>query len=91
MAKHQNTEPVIRYVPTVIGRRGERTLLLAAQGRNTWPTPEEAQRWLDTLLQVNSTERLRTIYGPHAPGSFEVRAVECWPGHHDPKRTIFSD
>jgi hypothetical protein len=91
MAKRIDREPVIRYVPTVRGRRGDRVLVLAAQGRNTWPTPEEAQRWLDTLLQVNTPERLRSIYGPLAPGSFEVRAVPCWPGHHDPQRTIFDD
>jgi hypothetical protein len=78
---------ITRYVATYINARGERTLMCAAQGRNTYATAAEAQAWLDAVTTNNSPDTLRQIWGNNP--RFRVRAVECWPGHHDPQRTIF--
>lgn len=74
----------IRYVVTHIGKYGQRTLAHAAQGRHTYATPEEAQRWIDEATAANGA-RLADFYGL----PLEVRAVACWPDHYDPKQTIF--
>ncbi len=76
---------VIRYVVTHIDHRGMRTLACAAQGRFTYPTPEAAQRCIDQMLAANSMERLSEFFGL----PLEVRPVESWPAHFDPKGVWF--
>lgn len=85
---------VIRYVPTYVNKDGMRTLVLGAQGRWTWETPEGAQAWLDAMLEGghlnekgepvrnNSPKSIRQLYGDNP--QFEVRPCECWAGHFDP-------
>lgn len=79
---------VVRYVPTYINRDGMRTLMGAAQGRETYATPEEAQAWLDAVTTTNSSTQLAAVFGDRP--RFEVRPVECFPHHFDPK-TIWFD
>jgi hypothetical protein len=78
-----------RWVVTHVDRHGTRSLSYGAQGRWTWPSQEEAAEALEHLLAHNGEKRLAGIYGPQAVGTFQVQQVECWPGHHDPKRTVF--
>lgn len=75
----------IRYVISHMNRDGMRTLTYAVQGRNTRGSKEEAQTDLTALLSTNTEERLASIFGTQAIGTFEVSAVECWDGHNDPK------
>lgn len=84
------TEPVIRYVPTCVGRDGLRTLMRAGQGRETFAAPAEAQAWIDAVLANNPQDRLVSIWGPQAWGTFEVRPCRCWPGHFDPMGVYFN-
>jgi hypothetical protein len=79
----------IRWVATFVNKAGMRTLMQPAQGRNTHETEEAAREWLDAVLAGNSAERLRSIWGTNP--RFEVRPVECWPGHFDPKGIYFDD
>lgn len=74
-----------RYVVSKIDKDGFRTMIGAVQGRNTYATPEEAQTHLDQLLSANTSERLEEVWGKQVTGTFKVSAVECWPGHNDPK------
>lgn len=83
------TATVIRYVPTHVGKDGLRTLMTAAQGRHTYATPDEAQAWIDAVWGANTERELATLFGPR--DTWQVRPVECWPGHHDPKGIYFDD
>lgn len=77
-----NLPHVVRYVPTYINRQGLRTLAGRAQGRDTFDTPRAAQKWIDTVVGVNSADVVRQVYG--VDPRFEVRACACFPGHFDP-------
>jgi hypothetical protein len=62
---------------------GPRTLVSPAQGRYTYATREEAQKKLDAIKEgVETTLGLREL---------EVREVECYPIHFDPKTRWFDD
>lgn len=80
----------VRYVVTHKAKGGDlkglRVLTLAAQGRNTFDTAELAQQWIDAARKNNSASIL-AMYG--VPDTLEVRGVKCYPGHHDPTRTVF--
>lgn len=71
-----------RYVATYIDRDGQRKLMGASQGRNTYATPEDAQTWLDAVVANTDGARLRDLWG--SDPRFAVRPVWCWPGHFDP-------
>lgn len=79
-----------RHVITHRNRDGMRTLTFAAQGRNTYGTPEEAGAALAAFL-LNSEDTLIQVHGPQSRGTFEVRPCECWPGHNDPKGVWFDN
>lgn len=76
-----------RYVIVNRGARDPelRVLSFAAQGRYTYPTRTQAARAMETFR-----EGLRRVIGDRI-STLEVLAVECWPGHNDPKRTVFGD
>lgn len=76
---------VIRYVVTHVGADGTRTLAHASQGRFTYDTPHPAKQWIIDAQLNNSPDRMAELFGP----PLEVRPVECWPGHHDPKGIYF--
>ncbi len=78
---------VSRYVGTYVRPDGMRTLMSAAQGRNTFASSEEAQAWVDAVTQNNSAETIRQVWGPDP--KFEVRLCSCWPGHFDPQTVWF--
>ncbi len=78
---------VTRYVATYVNRDGMRTLMRAAQGRDTFATAADAQAWIDAVTANNSADTIRQVWGanPH----FAVRPCDCWPGHFDPKGVWF--
>jgi hypothetical protein len=78
-------DSVIRYVPTYVNKDGIRTLMLPAQGRNTFETCEQAQQWIDSVIRNNS--EVRSIWGGNP--RFEVRPCPCWPRHFDPQTIWF--
>lgn len=80
---------VIRYVPTYLNKHGQRTLMRAAQGRNTFATEQEAQEWIEAVTRNNSNGIVTQIWG--ADPQFAVRPCKCWPGHFDPKSVYFDD
>jgi hypothetical protein len=81
------SESVTRYVGTYVKADGMRTLMQAAQGRNTYATAKEAQDWVDAVKSVNSADTIKQIWGDNP--RFEVRPCACWPGHFDPKGVWF--
>jgi hypothetical protein len=72
---------VTRYVLTYKPDNGMRTLAFAAQGRNTFATPEEAGEALELW---SGPEGLPKAFSPSEVASLEVRPCPCWPGHFDP-------
>lgn len=80
---------VIRYVPTYLNKHGQRTLMRAAQGRNTFATEQEAQEWIEAVTRNNSNGLVTQIWGTDP--QFAVRPCKCWPGHFDPKSVYFDD
>lgn len=62
---------------------GDRVLVGAAQGRHMHETRESAEAYLAAFLENNSDERLASIFGRHALGTFRVDAFECYD-HGDP-------
>lgn len=79
---------VIRYVPTYIDQNGMRTLMLPQQGRHTFETAREAERWIDAIRAHTSADTLRQVYGED---TFEVCACPCYPDHFDPRTCWFDD
>lgn len=84
---HEGVPSVVRFVVTHIGRDGMRTLAMACQGRYTYDTPYPAHQWIKDATKNNSADTLRSVFG--SPPSLEVRPVECWPVHFDPKGVYF--
>lgn len=82
--RHLETVPVLRYMLTCIDRDGIRTIIGPAQGRFTHATREEGETYRAAVLSNNGEKTLAEIFGPQAMGTFEVRAIPCYPGHFDP-------
>lgn len=80
-------ESVVRHVGTYINKDGMRTLMGAAQGRNTFATAAEAQAWIDAVNSNNGSDTLRQVWGDNP--QFEVRECPCYPGHFDPQNVWF--
>jgi len=76
---------VIRYVVTHVNKDGMRTLVDKQQGQFTYATAALAQARLDAFTANNTPEQLAQYFGL----PLEVRPVECWPGHFDPKSIWF--
>ncbi len=83
-AEAQKERGPTRWVITYFSKKGYRTLLDPAQGRYTYETKEEAEERM-RVLEPGLREK---ILGADAD-SLAVLPVECWPGHHDPKKTVF--
>jgi hypothetical protein len=85
----QEAQPV-RYVVTHVAEKGTcaglRVLTFAAQGRDTYATEEEARAALEAW---RGPQGLPRVLSPRELASLDVTAVPCWPGHHDPTRTVF--
>lgn len=79
----------IRYVATYVNKDGERTMIGPAQGRHTYATEREARAQIDAMRTNNGPRTLADAFGEGAAATFEVRPVECWPGHNDPKTVWF--
>ncbi len=80
-------ESVTRYVATYVNKDGERTLMGAAQGRNTYATAAEAREWIDAVTKNNGADLIRSVWGDNP--RFEVRPCPCYPGHFDPQTVWF--
>lgn len=77
---------MIRFVVThVSAKSGLRVLTFAAQGRYTYDTRAEAARQMELCR-----EGLRRVIGD-AISTLQVREVECYPDHYDPKKTVFDE
>jgi hypothetical protein len=74
---------VILYNISYIDRHGLRVLLGPAQGRCMYRTAEAAAAHLTALLE-ESEERLVSVCGEQARGTFRVDPFDCWD-HGDPK------
>lgn len=75
----------IRWVLTRLdAKSGYRTLIEPAQGRYTYATQKEAEEAMRVL-----EPGLRAKILGDAADSLAVLPVECWPDHHDPKKTVF--
>jgi len=78
------TTSVTRFVVTHLDRNGYRTFAHHRQGRDTYETRAEAEKWIEAAHNWNGLETLARFYGL----PLEVRACECYPGHFDPQRII---
>lgn len=74
-----------RYAITKIQRDGLRVLALANQGRNHFDTKPEAEQALQAILQNNSADTLKSVYGDLL--KMRVDPVECYD-HGDAKGTV---
>jgi hypothetical protein len=83
------TESVVRWVLTHVNLAGLRTLTNPTQGRYTHATYRDADDELRAFLRNNGVSTLATVFGPQSLGTFEVRPVDCWPVHFDPKGVYF--
>jgi len=82
-------EHVTRYVATYVNREGIRTLMTAAQGRNTYASAEAAQAWIDAVTANNGVDTIKRVWGDHP--QFDVRPCPCYPGHFDPQTVWFGE
>lgn len=80
---------VERYVITIV-TGGQRQLYGLRRGRFTYLVPELAQTALVILVSNPLTvQNIRTLFGPDAPESMEIRPCPCCPITNDPLQTIF--
>lgn len=82
-----NHASVTRYVATYVNKDGMRTMMSAAQGRNTHATAAEAQAWMEAVTANNSADTIKQVWGDNP--RFEVRPTACYPGHFDPMNVWF--
>jgi hypothetical protein len=76
---------VKRFVVTHASQKlGLRILTFPAQGRWTFETREEAEKVLATFAPSLREKVLGDL-----ADTLEVTEVDCYPGHHDPSRTVF--
>ena len=78
----------VRFVVTHRDGQGNRVLTSAVQGRFTFENEDDAQASVDAIGEHNSIGRLESVFGPSV-SEFQVRAVACYPGHHDPLSAFF--
>lgn len=83
------TDHVVKFAATYVDKKGQRTLMTAAQGRHMWDTAEEAQAWIDAVIANRDAVTLQSLFGD--PSTFQVRAVACYLGHLDPMGVFFDD
>ena len=57
---------------------------------NAYGTETEAALLIAQIYGKNSDGRVAEALGEQAVGTFEVRAVECWPETFDPKTRYFT-
>ena len=88
-ATDRNAASVTRYVVTIKGRDGTRTLFDPAQGRWTFASVAEAQARIADFSGTESRNAIDEIYYPGACKTMAVRECACWPGHFDPKGIYF--
>jgi len=69
---------------------GLRTMITANQGRYMKRTREEAEQALRDTLANNSEERLASIFGAQAIGTFRVDEFDCYD-HGDAKGVYVDD
>lgn len=81
---------MILFNLSFIDKNGLRTLVGPAQGRYMKLTREEAEGHLKDFLANNTEERLVSIFGKQAIGTFRVDAFDCWD-HGDPKGIYVDD
>lgn len=79
----------VRYVITNMANpagalAGLRVLTLPAQGRYTYETREEAEERMRIL-----EPQLRSKVLGELADTLRVVGVCCWPGHFDPKKTVW--
>jgi hypothetical protein len=78
-------DSVLRYVITHLDKNGNRILLGAQQGRNTYPTKKEAKQGIKDIYDNNSAQTIAEFYGE----PLEVRLCRCYQGHFDPQEIYF--
>jgi len=69
---------MIRYNITFVYKNGLRGLLGANQGRYFHDTRESAEAHLKAVLENNSEEKLLSICGEQAKGTFRVDPFDCY-------------
>jgi hypothetical protein len=84
-------DTVVRFAITHLNQKGQRELTLGAQGRFTFDTADEAQKWTNDFQRHHDEGTLKQAYGSQVIGTFQVRAVACYPGDHDVKGVWFDD
>ncbi len=78
---------VITHVPTQGKLKGLRILSLGTLARFTFDTEAEAAARLEAYYK--NPGGLSRVLTPEEMASLQVTACPCWPGHHDPCRTVF--
>jgi len=82
---------VTRFVVTHVNTHNMRSMTFAHQGRNTHATREEAEANMAAVLNGANGNDIPGVYGAQSVDTFEVRPVECYPGHFDPITRYFED
>lgn len=75
---------IIRYVISHMNKDGLRAMTYSHQGRNTKATKKEVETELSHFNKNNSENTLISVFGSQALETFEVSAIRCYDGHHDP-------
>lgn len=80
----RDLDAVTRYVVTNLNAAGDlRVLTFPGQGRYTYATRAAAAQAMEL-----HREGLRRVIGDRI-NTLETRAVLCWAGHYDPKKTVW--
>ena len=78
---------VTRYTLAAVKESGLRTLAFAAQGRNTWATPDGAKERLEAIRASNKPAEIFDFFG----ADLAVVKVKCYAGHFDPVGIYFEE
>lgn len=68
----------VLYNLSFVNRSSDRVMVGANQGRYMHESREACEAFLMAFLENNGAERLESIYGAQAMGTFRVDAFECY-------------
>ena len=69
---------MIRFNVSFLNKDGDRVLMPPNQGRHFSDTREDKEAWLKACLENTGEEKLVSIFGEQARGTFRVDAFDCY-------------
>ena len=78
----------IKFALTFINSEGLRVLAHQNDGRMTWNTKKQGDKYLESMLKNNSEDTIKSIFGENP--QFQVKEVVCY-SNGEVTQAVFED